>query len=136
MAPPNLHVMAWHDQPKLRNHPDVLAYMEDLTPEQLRLVKEMRDLVQSMDPEVVECLAWGVPFWFRKGPLCYASAAKAHVTLGIARGIEVDDPTGQLKGTGKSPICKATVRLTKPFPEGDARNWLEQAIRLDELGED
>ena len=122
---------AWHDQPKQRDHPDVLAYIADLEPAQHAHVETMRALVR-LDPDVVECLAWGVPFWFRRGPLAYASAAKAHVTLGLARGVELDDRFGLLSGTGKSPIRKAVVKLNAPFPEAAVRDWLEQAIQLDD----
>ncbi len=126
--------MAWHDQPKQRNHPDVATYIRDLDGRQRAIVEAVRAIVQE-DPDVVECLAWGIPFWFRKGPLAYASAAKAHVTVGIARGVEVQDRFGRLTGTGKSPIRKATVKLTEPFPEEAVRDWIAQALQLDEAGE-
>ncbi len=128
--------MAWHDQPKLRNHPAVLAYIDDLEPAQRAHVTTMRELVQSMDPDVVECIAWGIPFWFRRGPLCYASAAKTHVTLGIARGVEINDTTGLLRGTGKSPLRKTILTLHQSFPEAAARDWLTQALQLDERDEE
>lgn len=127
--------MSWHDRPKQRNHPEVQAYLDDLDPLQRNHVEAMRDLVKAMDPDVVECITWGIPFWFRRGPLCYASAAQKHVTIGIARGMEVEDPTGLLTGTGKSPLRKAVVKLEAPFPEEAVRDWLEQAIGLDEVGE-
>ncbi len=127
--------MAWHDQPKERDHPGVAAYIAGLDERQTAIVDQMRRIVRE-DPDVVECIAWGIPFWFRKGPLVYASAAKSHVTLGIARGVEVQDRFGLLQGTGKSPIRKAVVKLGKPFPEDAVRDWVEQAVVLDEAGED
>ncbi len=127
--------MAWHDQPKQRDHPGVAAYIDGLDPAQREIVERVRAIVYE-DPDVVECLAWGIPFWFRKGPLAYASAAKAHVTVGIARGVEVQDRFGLLAGTGKSPIRKAVVKLARPFPEDAVRDWVAQAIELDEAGED
>lgn len=125
--------MAWHDGPKQRDHPDVDAYIADLDERQRAIVEAVRRAVKQ-DPDVVEGIAWGVPFWFRKGPLCYTSAAKNHVTVGIARGIEVQDASGLLTGTGKSPIRKAVVKLKDGLPEA-FHDWLAQAIALDEAGE-
>ena len=127
--------MAWHDGPTARDHPDVVAYIDALAPAQRAHVAAMREHARALDGAVVECIAWGVPFWFRNGPLCYASAAKTHVTLGIARGIEVDDRHGLLTGTGKSPIRKAVVKLQDPFPTAAVADWLQQALALDEAGE-
>ncbi len=113
----------------------MLAYLRDLEPEQRAIVERIRKMVQDGDGDVVECIAWGIPFWFRKGPLCYASAAKAHVTFGVARGVEVQDASGLLKGTGKSPIRKAVLKLGRDLPEDAMRDWLQQALALDEAGE-
>ena len=102
--------MAWYGGEKHRDHPDVAAYIADLDGPQRAVCQRVRELVRQ-DPDVVEGIAWGVPFWFRKGPLCYTSAAKAHVTVGMASGAEIDDPNGRLTGTGKSPIRKAVVKV-------------------------
>ncbi len=126
--------MAWHDGPKQRDHPDVAAYIEDLDEPQQGVVQRVRAIVQE-DPEVVEGIAWGIPFWFRRGPLCYASAAKAHVTLGMARGLEIQDRHGLLTGTGKSPIRKAVIKRKDAFPEEAFRDWLRQAVALDDAGD-
>ncbi len=128
--------MAWHDGPKSRTHPQVDAYIAALEPAQRAHVEAMRTLARGLADDVVEGIAWGVPFWFRRGPLCYASAAKAHVTIGIARGVEVHDDTGMLTGTGKSPIRKAVVKLKQPFPTQAVAGWLEQALQLDAAGYD
>lgn len=125
--------MAWHDGPKQRDHPDVAAYIEDLDGPQKAIIEQVRTIVKE-DPDVMEGIAWGVPFWFRKGPLCYTSAAKTHVTAGIARGIEIKDPSGLLTGTGKSPIRKAIIKRKDIFPEAAFRAWMAQATELDEAG--
>ena len=125
--------MAWHDGPKQRDHPEVDAYLDDLNDRQRAICDAVRAAVKQ-DPDVVEGIAWGVPFYFRKGPLCYTSAAKGHVTVGMARGIEIDDPSGKLSGTGKSPIAKATVKFKDGLP-AEFADWLQQAIDLDEQGE-
>ncbi len=125
--------MAWHDQPKHRDHPDVDAYIADQSEPQRAILDAVRRFIKQ-DPDIVEGIAWGVPCYFRNGPFCYTSAAKTHVTLGWFRGIEINDPTGRLTGTGKSPVAKTTIKVGEGLPDGiDA--WFEQALRLDEEGE-
>ncbi len=126
--------MAWHDQPKFRDHPDVDAYIADQPEAQQGILMRVRDIVKE-DLDVVEGIAWGVPCYFRHGPLCYTSAAKTHVTVGLFRGIEIDDPTGALTGTGKSPVAKAVVKPQAGLDEAAFRQWLAQAIQLDDAGD-
>lgn len=122
--------MAWHDGPKHRHHPDVDAYIADLNDRQRAIVTAVRAKWHS-DPDVVEGIAWGVPCWFRHGPLGYASAAKNHVTLGFFRGIEIGNG---LAGTGKSPVAKYVWKLGADAPEQfDA--WVAKAMALDGEGE-
>ncbi len=126
--------MAWHDQPKHRDHPDVDAYIADQPESQRAILEQIRSIVKE-DPDVVEGIAWGVPSYFRRGPYIYTSAAKTHVTLGFFRGIEINDPTGQLTGTGKSPVAKAVIKLKEGLDEAAFRGWLTQANELDEIGD-
>jgi hypothetical protein len=85
---------------------------------------------------LVEGIACGIPVYFRNGPLAYTSAAKSHVTVGIARGIEVNDPSWHVQATGNSPIRKAIVNLKDGLDEAVLREWLPQATALDESGHD
>lgn len=124
--------MAWHDQPKLRDHPGVDAYLDDLDWPQQELCRELRERLKT-DPDVREGIAWGVPCYFRRGPLAYTSAAKAHVTLGWFRGAEIDDP--RVTGTGRSPIGKVVLKLAADFPDAAFDGWLRQAIALDDAGD-
>lgn len=110
----------------MRNHPDVTAYIEDLDEPQRSVVQRVRDLVAA-DPETTEFIAWGIPCYWRDGPVCYTSPAKKHVTLGFFHGIEIGDG---LAGTGKSPIGKFTLKNGAPFPEARFKKWLERAYEL------
>lgn len=120
--------VAWHEAEKRRNHPDVEAYLADLDERQRALCNAVRDHVKQ-DSDVLEFIAWGIPCYWADGPLCYTSAAKTHVTVGIFRGIEIQDASGLLVGTGKSPIRKATVKLNQELP-GAFADWIAQAKSL------
>lgn len=130
--------MAWHDGPKSRPNPLVGAYIAD-HPE----CQRVRDIVLEYD-FVTEGIAWGVPFWFIDrakagfsqeegpwGPLAYVSAAKTHITIGIAKGVEVQDRFGLLTGTGKSPIRKCVWKHGTAFPEEAVRDWVGQGVELE-----
>lgn len=135
--------MAWHDGPKSRPNPLVDAYIEDQEWQQ-DLCKHVRALALEYE-FVTEGIAWGVPFWFMDrekagfsqqegpwAPFCYVSCAKAHVTVGIAKGIEVQDRFNLLTGTGKSPIRKLTLKKNADFPEEPIRDYLLQMVQLEQ----
>lgn len=122
--------MAWHDADKLRDHPDVQAYIADLDEPQRVICETVRARLKE-GPDVREFIAWGIPCYWRRGPLCYTSAAKGHVTLGFFRGLEIG--LG-LKGTGKSPVAKHVWKVGKGEPSL-LEEWIQAAVELDEEGE-
>lgn len=93
--------------------------------------RELDDLVRVALPDARAGIKWAVPFYARKGPVCYVSAAKKHVTFGLLQGVDVPDGSGRLVGTGKSPIRKATFPAGEPVPRTLVRGWLRHAKRLD-----
>lgn len=104
-----------------------------------RLPLPVRVVARSLDALAREELGgprvgikYGVPFYALREPVCYVSAAKRHVTFGLLRGVEVEDASGLLTGTGKSPIRKAVFPAGADVQERVVRGWLRQARRLDE----
>ena len=103
-----------------------------------RLPGPVRDVALDLDalaraalPRVRVGIKWSVPFYSLRGPVCYVSAAKKHVTFGLVQGIDVRDASGCLVGTGKSPIRKAVFPVGEPVPKALVRGWLRDAKRLD-----
>lgn len=95
------------------------------------IARELDALARGALPGCVVGIKWSVPFYARKGPVCYVSAARAHVTFGLLQGVDIPDGTGRLSGTGKSPIRKAVFRAGAPVPRGSVKRWLAHARRLD-----
>lgn len=123
----------WKKLEKKKRHPDVRAYFERLPLEARVMARRLDELVHEAAPDALEAVYWGVPFYFGKEDgIAYLSAAKTHVTLGFPNGDRMDDPSGTLVGTGKSPIRKATLKLSKPLDEALVRAWLAQAVALSE----
>lgn len=92
---------------------------------------ELDGLARSALPDARVGIKWAVPFYSRKGPVCYVSAARKHVTFGLVQGADVPDDSGRLVGTGKSPIRKAVFIVGEPVPRTVVRGWLRHAKRLD-----
>ena len=63
---------------------------------------ELRRLIRSIDPGVVEAIKWNRPCYANaRGLYCYLHSTKSYATLGFQRGASLDDPAGLLEGTGK-----------------------------------
>jgi len=90
----------------------VASYLAKL-PLPVRLVAADLDaLARAAIPDAVVGIKWSVPFYARKGPICYLSAAKEHVTFGLLKGVDVAarcDLGGRLR-RGISRVPRATWR--------------------------
>lgn len=119
---------SWTVEP---NEKAVELYLDALPLPTRLLATTLDRLVREELPDVKAGIKWGVPFYFLSGPVCYVSGAKAHVTFGLAKGHHVDDASGLLTGTGKSPIRKAIFKVNAPVPDATVRAWLQAALRAD-----
>lgn len=89
-------------------------------------------IVRKELPGVTAGMKWAVPFYVRKGPVCYVSVAKKHVTFGLLHGEKVPDPSGLLTGTGKTTIRSTRFLPFEPVPKGDVRAWLRASRKFDD----
>lgn len=63
---------------------------------------ELHALVQEVVPEVKHSVKWAQAVYESpEGPLVFMRSAKKHLTFGFWRGVELDDPEGQLEGSGE-----------------------------------
>ena len=79
--------------------PRVDAYIDALPPWQQEICQQVRDLVHSVDPEVVETIKRRVqPYFVLEGNICALLAAKDHVNVFLYDGAIVPDPAGIITG--------------------------------------
>ncbi|MGN6742116.1 MAG: DUF1801 domain-containing protein [Amnibacterium sp.] len=83
------------------------------------LLAELRSVILSAEPDVVEAIKWrkpsrpeGVATWMCEGNLCVADLLKRAVRLTFPKGAKLDDPTALFNARTDS----ATVRAID-FPE-------------------
>jgi hypothetical protein len=79
--------------------PRVDAYIDALPAWQQEICQQVRDLVHSVDPEVVETIKRRVqPYFVLEGNICALLAAKDHVNVFLYDGAIVPDPGGIITG--------------------------------------
>lgn len=79
--------------------PRVDAYIDALPAWQHEICQQIRDLVHSVDPEVVETIKRRVqPYFVLEGNICALLAAKDHVNVFLYDGAIVPDPEGIITG--------------------------------------
>jgi hypothetical protein len=79
--------------------PQVDAYIDALPAWQQEICQQVRDLVHSVDPEVVETIKRRVqPYFVLDGNICALLAAKDHVNVFLYDGGIVPDPEGIITG--------------------------------------
>jgi hypothetical protein len=79
--------------------PRVDAYIAALPAWQQEICQQVRDLVHSVDPEVVETIKRRVqPYFVLDGNVCALLAAKDHVNVFLYDGAIVPDPEGIITG--------------------------------------
>ncbi len=75
--------------------PRVDAYIDGLPPWQQVVCRQVRELVHSVDPEVIETVKRTVqPYFVLQGNVCALLAAKTHVNVFLYDGAIVPDPHG------------------------------------------
>jgi hypothetical protein len=77
-------------------------------------LSQLRDLIKSADPDVVEEWKWDVPVWSHDGLICTGETYKNAVKLTFPKGAELKDP----KRLFNSSLA-GNVRRAIDFREGD-----------------
>ena len=81
---------------------EVSEYINNLPDDKKEIVKALREIILSVDPNLNESLKWKQPVYSKKGDICYIFPAGNHVNLGFYNGTELKDPKKLLEGTGKT----------------------------------
>jgi len=95
------------------------------------LAQDLRQLVKSHVPEAKESVnSWGIPTFSLIGSFAFFLIAKAHLSLGFARGTSLKDPHHLLEGTGKN-LRHVKVRTLEDLTQPGLAELIIDAARLD-----
>ena len=116
--------------------PRVDAYIDQLPEWQRTICREVRDLVHSADPEVVETIKRRVqPYFVLEGNICALLAAKNHVNVFLYDGAIVPDPDGIITGGHDNETARTVaVREGESVPAKPLKAMFEQIIANNRAG--
>jgi len=109
--------------------PRVDAYIDHLPDWQAAICREVRGLVHTADPEVMETIKRGDrPYFVLQGNICALFATKDHVNVFLYDGAIVPDPQGIITG-GHDNATARTVAIYRDQPvNGEALLAMLRAI--------
>ncbi len=109
------------------------------TPKLLRiLMLEVRSIIWKTVPDIEETIKFTVPFYSRKGLLCYLSPLKTKdgIYIGFTKGFLMSDESGIFTGKNLKQIRHIEFRKNSDIKKKLLNNYLEEAVMLNELKRD
>jgi hypothetical protein len=105
------------------------AYIAGLEGWKAEVASKVRQIVLEAAPDAVESIKWAQPVFETNGPFSYMKAFKNSVNFGFWRGVELEDPSGLLQGTGEK---MRHVKLTgiDDVDEAALAGFVRQAAQL------
>ena len=92
------------------------------------VVAKMIAVVKAAAPESTATIKWSQPVFEDHGPFAYIRPAKAHVTFGFWRGVDVADPKGLLESGDRMGHFKLTA--PEQLDERALAAMVKDAVRL------
>lgn len=107
------------------------AYIAGLETWQAEIVSEVRQIIRAAAPQAEEAIKWAQPVYSHNGPFAYIKAFKNAVNFGFWRGVDLDDDTGLLQGTGDKMRHVKLTRLEDIKPD-IFTGFIQQAVSLNQ----
>jgi hypothetical protein len=116
--------------------PRVDDYINALPAWQQEICQQVRELVHSADPEVVETIKRTVqPYFVLRGNICALLAAKTHVNVFLYDGGIVPDPHGIITGGHDNKTARTVaVRQDEKVPADPLKAMFQQIIADNRAG--
>ncbi len=112
---------------------NIEAVLRKSSPQVRELAETLRKLIREVVPEVAErgYTGWGNIVYDHNGVFCYIAPLKDSVNLGFYRGIDLPDPEGLLRGTGKS-LRHVKIKKSEDINADVLQSLVLEAYRLTE----
>jgi hypothetical protein len=113
--------------PKMKAYASFDDYLRDQSPTIQAIIRALRRLVRSAEPQLIESVKWGNGCWLAGSePVAYVYADAACVQFGFLTGSSLADPSGLLEGTGRY-VRHIKVRKTRDINRSAFEALLRQA---------
>jgi len=115
------------------------AYIAKAQPFAQPILKKLRELIHTGNPDVQETIKWGMPSFDYKGPFCSFAAFKQHAVFGFWKYKLIKDPNGYLGeifnkgGTSMGNLGRMTALKDLP-PDKFIIDFVKQAKKLNDDG--
>lgn len=108
------------------------AMLENLQSPHKEICTQLRAMIRSNFPDIEEKWRWSRPIYAVNGKnVCYMVANKNDVNFGFDQGAQINDPKGQLAGTGTG-MRHLKIRKLADLDVDYCKTLLTQAIALAE----
>ena len=100
------------------------------------VLRRVRKLIQTADPEVVEEWKWrGTPVWSHGGIVCTGESYKSYVKLTFAKGASLEDPAGLFNASLEGNVRRAIdIHEGDKLDESAFRDLIRAAVALNASG--
>ena len=111
-------------------------YTEQQTPDHQRILRWLRQLILTSDPDIREKISWNVPVYTYHGThLCYLNVVRSEqqaVDLAFMSGHELPDEAGLLESRGRKTIKSLIIRSVDDPDEDVVRTYIQEALLLND----
>ena len=112
---------------------DPAEFMESLNsqdPEKAMIIQELREIARSINPALEERVMYnGIVVYCDRNAVCGFFPRKQHVTVELERGVELEDDSGELEGSGVNRR-HIKVRSALEIRERNVEGWLVRAFEI------
>ncbi|MFA6456341.1 MAG: DUF1801 domain-containing protein [Bacteroidota bacterium] len=116
----------------------VTEYLRYQSPFIGSLMSSIRDIIWKSIPDVEETIKYTVPFYTRKGLLCYLSPLKKKdgIYIGFANGRLMSDDYGIFTGKDLKQIRHIEFRKKSDIQKRILKQYLQEAMIINEMKRD
>jgi len=107
---------------------EVTAYIENSADSHQEVLTELRKLIFSLAPNVIEQYKWSRPVYAIEKDFCYLKTTKKHVTFGFFEFDKITTNKHLIEGTGKS-MRHVKLNNSKEIEELRIKNMVEEVLK-------
>ncbi len=117
----------------MKHSKDVDRYIAAAPPLQRTIYSLVRKIIWESIPDVEESIKYTVPFYTRKGLLCYLSPLDDGMYIGFAKGYLMSDSAGIFSGLDRKQIRHIVIKKKSDIKKKVLKEYFLEAMVLNEI---